>query len=165
MKQLRLDAVWWLVSPQNPLKSVAGMAPFAERLAGARRLATHPRIRVSDVERRAGTRFTVDTLAVLRRRFAGCRFVWLMGADNLRQITRWRRWRRIFELAAIAVVDRPGQTQRALAGQAAARFRRRRLPDRAAKALAAARLPAWLLLRGLNDPTSATALRRDRTGR
>ncbi|MBM3505811.1 MAG: nicotinate-nucleotide adenylyltransferase [Alphaproteobacteria bacterium] len=159
LKRLRLDQVWWLVSPQNPLKSSFGMAPLAERLRAARKLATHPRIRVTDLERRLGTRYTVDTLSALRRRCRDQRFVWLMGADNLVQLRHWYRWTRIFALASVAVFDRPGETWRALASLPARRFRHRRVAAARSGSLASRRLPAWTLLHGVNDPTSATALR------
>ena len=79
---------WWLVSPQNPLKSADGMAPFGKRLQHAIDTAHHPRIKVTGIETGLGTRYTVDTLAALRKRFPLTRFVWLMGADNLAQIHR-----------------------------------------------------------------------------
>src|SRR3954471_15978292 len=85
IKRLDLDEVWWLVSPQNPLKPARGMAPLEERMAGAVRLAEPPRLRVTDLEARLGTRYTADTILALKRRFPATRFVWLMGADNLRQ--------------------------------------------------------------------------------
>ena len=107
LRELRLDAVWWLVSPQNPLKPRAGMAPLAERLAGARRVARHPRIRASALEAALGTRHTVDTVAALRRRWPKARFVWLTGADNLLQMPAWRRWPALFRAVPVAVFDRP----------------------------------------------------------
>ena len=92
LRRLDLDEVWWLVSPQNPLKSQSGMAPFSQRLSHAASVARHPRIRVSAIEAEMGTRYTADTLAMLVRRFPAARFVWLMGADNLMQIPKWRDW-------------------------------------------------------------------------
>ena len=92
LKLLALDEIWWLVSPQNPLKPALGMAPFAARLAAARCVANHPRIKITDLEARLGSRFTAHTLAALRRRFPQTRFVWMMGADNLRQIPHWESW-------------------------------------------------------------------------
>ncbi|MBV9833149.1 MAG: nicotinate-nicotinamide nucleotide adenylyltransferase, partial [Alphaproteobacteria bacterium] len=90
LKRLDLDEVWWLVSPQNPLKAANGMASLADRMEGARSVtATHPRLRVTDLERKLGTRYTIDTVRALRRRHPHARFVWLMGADNLRQLPRW----------------------------------------------------------------------------
>src|SRR5262245_19769275 len=111
---LDLDEVWWVVSPQNPLKSEKGMASFAERMAGAQAMAHHPRIKVTDIEKWLGTRYTADTMRTLVTRFPSYRFVWLMGADNLAQIASWRDWTRIFHLVPIAVFDRPTYTIKAL---------------------------------------------------
>jgi nicotinate-nucleotide adenylyltransferase len=159
MKRLDLDEIWWLVAPQNPLKPTKGMAPFEERLASARRLVRHPRIFVTDLEARLGTRYTADTLAELRRRFPRCRFVWLMGADNLSQIRHWERWREVFRLASVAVFDRPTYCLRALAGLAAERFKGRRKPSGNVRRLAEMERPAWAFFRIRLDPSSATALR------
>lgn len=103
LKLLGLDEVWWLVSPQNPLKPAAGMASLGDRLARAQAVADHPRIRVTDLERLLGTRYTADTLAALHRCFPRTRFVWLMGADNLLQVPRWQRWTEIFETTPVAL--------------------------------------------------------------
>lgn len=159
LQGLGLHEVWWLVSPQNPLKPPAGMASFATRLAQAKRTARHPRIRVSDLEARLGTRYTADTLAALRRRFPCHHFVWLMGADNLRQIPDWQRWTKIFTELSIAVFDRPSYSFRALAGKAARRYRHFRLRPRQAKRIAAIKPPAWVFLRIPLHPASATAIR------
>lgn len=107
LDQLRLDEIWWLVSPLNPLKSAAGMAPLAARLAQAQRVARHPRIRVSALETRLGTRFAVDTVAALQRRFPQHRFVWLAGGDIVAELHRWRHWRRFLRQIPLAVVPRP----------------------------------------------------------
>ena len=159
LRHLDLDEVWWLVAPQNPLKPVKGMAPFEARLASARQLVRHPRIAVTDLEARLGTRYTADTLAELRRRFRNSRFVWLMGADNLAQIRYWERWHDVFCLTSVAVFDRPTYCLRALAGLAAERFNRRRKPPRDVRHLADAELPAWAFFRIRLDASSATALR------
>ena len=143
LSRLDLDEVWWLVSPQNPLKPAAGMAPFAERLeAAARVAAAERRIRVSDIEARLGSTYTADTLKALRRRFPRARFVWLMGGDNLAQLPYWKRWQDIFRTAPIAVFDRPSTALTALAGIAARRFARARARPGGApsRADAAARL-------------------------
>lgn len=105
---LGLDEVWWLVSPGNPLKSATGMAPFAARLTAARQMARHSPIVVSDFEAQAGTRFTVDTVSLLLARYPGNRFIWLMGADTLPDLHRWKRWRELARLLPIAVMGRPG---------------------------------------------------------
>jgi nicotinate-nucleotide adenylyltransferase len=143
LRLLRLDAVWWLVSPQNPLKPTQGMAPLAERLEGARRLIRHPRIRALALEADLGTRHTADTLAALRARFPRDRFVWLIGADNLIQMPRWRRWSFIFHAVPVAVFARPTYSLRALSGTAARRFARFRVRGPRARGLADRIPPAW----------------------
>ena len=162
LKYLDLDEIWWMVSPQNPLKPMDGMAPFAERLASARAMACHPKIRVTDVESRLGTQFTADTLKALVTRFPSCRFVWLMGADNLAQISSWRDWTKIFHLTPIAVFDRPTYTIKALTALAARRFRRSRRREAALKMLAATPPPAWVFVHHRLNPISATAIRAER---
>jgi len=159
LKRLKLDQLWWLVSPQNPLKPAAGMAPLKARLAGARLVARHPRIKVTDLERQLGTGYTVDTLKRLRQRFPQHRFVWLMGADNLQQIDRWARWRQIFALVPVAVFDRPSYLYKALASKAARRFGHNRVRIWQADALAAKRPPAWCFIPARRHPASATELR------
>ncbi len=162
-KHLDLDQVWWLVSPQNPLKPVAGMVPFALRLEQARRVAAgHRRIAVSDFESGLRSRYTADTVVALRRRFPRLDFVWLMGGDNLVQIRRWDRWTTIFRTVPIAVFDRPSFSLQALAGLPAKRFARRRAPVSAARRLAAAEPPAWAFFHTRLDPTSATRIRSER---
>jgi nicotinate-nucleotide adenylyltransferase len=152
--------VWWLVSPQNPLKPSAGMAPFAERLAVAARVAAaERRIRVSDIEARLGSTYTADTMEALRRRFPRTRFVWLMGGDNLVQLPYWKRWQDIVRSVPLAVFDRPGTALRALAGKAARRFARARIPPAAARRLALMAPPAWVFFHTRLDPRSATRIR------
>ncbi len=162
LKQLRLHEVWWLVSPQNPLKSAAGMASFAERLAGAKALAKHPKIHVSDIEARLDTRYTIDTLRALRRRCGDTRFVWIMGADNLAQMPRWRDWTSIFETVPIAVFARPTYSLPALAGKVVRRYARYRSRERAAAAFALKRPPAWIFLHARLHSASATNIRKER---
>ena len=162
LEQLGLDQVWWLVSPQNPLKGTADMAPFDQRLAGAGKVADDPRIRVSAIERDLGTRYTADTLAALVERFPEHDFVWLMGADNLLQIPRWRDWTRIFHTLPIAVFPRPTYSLRVSSCRAARRFARARVRRTRAKALAGMRAPAWIFLRIPLHPESATRIRRER---
>lgn len=159
IRVLGLDEVWWLVSPGNPLKPVAGMAPLAARLGSAEAMARRAPIRASVIEARLGTRYTVDTVRALRRRYPRMRFIWLMGADNLVQFHRWRDWRGIARTVPIAVVARPSYIGVALAGPAMAWLRRfQRRPDQAQR-WATWRLPALVLLRFRLDPTSATRLR------
>lgn len=161
LKRLGLDEIWWLVAPQNPLKPVAGMAPFAARLAAAKAFARHPRIYVLGLEDELRTRYTADTIAALQRLYPRQSFVWLMGADNLAQIRHWNRWRSIFARVPIAVLARPTYCLRALAELAAKRFARARIfPP--ARRLAATAPPAWVFLPVKLDPTSATAIRSHR---
>lgn len=164
LKRLRLDEVWWLVSPQNPLKPVAGMAPFEQRLAGARAIARHPRIRVSGIEAQLATTYTAETLRKLRRRLPRIRFVWLMGADNLSQFHRWKDWQQIFHTVPVAVLARPTYCLRALASEAAHRFARNRVPESASGLLGQRQPPAWSFLVGPLSPLSATAIRAQRRG-
>jgi nicotinate-nucleotide adenylyltransferase len=160
LRRLRLDRIWWLVTPGNPLKDRRGLPPVAARAAAARALARHPRIAVTAFEAAIGSLYTVDALDYLTRRCAGVRFVWIMGADSLATFHRWKGWRRIAALAPMAVVDRPGWTLRATASKAATRFADRRLPESAAPVLAAASPPAWLYLYGPRSTLSSTALRK-----
>ncbi|MCG5239504.1 nicotinate-nucleotide adenylyltransferase [Azospirillum doebereinerae] len=162
LKALGLDRVWWLVSPQNPLKPAAGMAALPERLAEARRVAAHPRIEATSIETALGTRYTADTLAELTRHFPKTRFVWLMGADNLRQIPLWRHWTRIFESVPVAVFARPTYSLSALSGQAAQRYIRRRVSKHGVKGLARRKRPAWVFFRNPLHTASATAIRQAR---
>lgn len=159
LKRLRLDEVWWLVSPQNPLKPTDGMAPFGERLAGARTLASHPRIRVTGIEADLKTTYTAETLARLTRRHPDLRFIWLMGADNLVQIHEWRDWQQIFHTVAVAVFARPSYCLRALAGMAAHRFARNRVAESRSGTVRQRRPPVWVFLVGPLSPLSATAIR------
>lgn len=160
LKRLRLRQVWWLVTPQNPLKPTEGMADLADRVAGARARARHPAIRVIDIEARLATRYTVDTLAALRRRYPRNRFVWLMGADNLVQLPRWRRWTTLARRAPIAILARAAYDSRALSGRAAQRLRRFRIPESAAQRLAWRKPPVWVFLHLRHHPASGTAIRR-----
>ncbi|HEY2446183.1 MAG TPA: nicotinate-nucleotide adenylyltransferase [Rhizomicrobium sp.] len=158
MKRLGLDYVWWLVSPQNPLKPIAGMAAFADRLAGARRIArNNPRIFVSDIEAALGTRYSVDTVTRLKALFPQLRFVWLMGSDNLVTFHRWRNWERLAQSIPIAVVMRPGATLAPLAAKAAQRFAAPKA--RSQRQFAEARPPAFIVLDARRHPLSASAIR------
>lgn len=159
MRALGLDQVWLLVSPGNPLKPVKGMAPLAERLASARRIADGRRIIATDIERALGTRYTVDTLAALRRRFPRARFVFVIGADNLVQLPRWKGWRKIARGTALAVLPRPGWTRRALAGRAAQVLRRHRRRPKALLTESFAPHAAWCLVPAREHAASATAIR------
>ncbi|WP_109516737.1 nicotinate-nucleotide adenylyltransferase [Teichococcus aestuarii] len=159
-RALRLDQVWLLVSPGNPLKPRAGMAPFTRRLASAEAIADGVRVVATGLEAAIGQRYSARTLARLQRLFPRVRFVWIIGADNLWQLPRWRRWRALAARTPIAVLPRPGWTDRALRGAAASTLRRhRRLPG---ALLAPGGHPhaGWSLVPAREHPASATALRR-----
>ena len=159
MAALGLDEVWWLVSPGNPLKPAEGMAALSARVASAQQMARRAPIRVTAIERELGTRYTVDTLAKLVRKWPKRRFVWLMGADNLAQFHRWRDWRRLARTMPIAVVARPGYDSAAIASPAMAWLGRFRRPTASLRNRAEWSAPALVLLRFDPDPRSATALR------
>ncbi len=159
LARLRLHQVWLLVSPGNPLKPSAGMAPLAQRLAGAQAAVDGKRIIATDIEVNLHTRYTLDTLRALRRRFPLARFVWLMGADNLQQFPRWKRWPSIAREMQIAVMPRPNYTGPALSGQAARRLRRWRIKPSSAPALTRFPTPAWVFLATRENPLSSTQLR------
>lgn len=159
LRALRLDQVWWLVSPQNPLKQARGMAPLHRRMEHAHAVASHPAIHVTDIETRLGSRYTVDTLARLRHRFPEHRFVWLMGADNLQQLPEWKHWERIMRTVPVAVFDRAPYSWSVLGQQAANRFRRFQWQQADGRALADANPPAWGFFRMKRHPMSATKIR------
>lgn len=158
LKRLQLDEVWWLVSPQNPLKARAGMAPIGERAARARAVAGHPRIRVTQLEASLRTAYTADTLRRLNA-LSDLRVLWLMGADNLAQIPKWERWEQIFGHVPIAVFDRAPYSERALAGTAAKKYAHARIDERRLPRLKTMLTPAWAFIRLRPHPASATALR------
>jgi nicotinate-nucleotide adenylyltransferase len=162
LKHLGLDQIWWLVSPQNPLKDARDMAVLDRRVAQAKRLATHPRFVVTTIESALGTRYTADTLRVLRRRFPHTRFVWLMGADNLQQIPRWKGWQDIFHGVPVAVFRRPSYPAGRTLGKAAVRFDRAwRKPEAVGKSLPRKPVPAWIILDNKLNYISATQIRKD----
>ena len=156
---LGLDAVWWLVSPGNPLKAKTGMAQLAARLASAIEQARGTRITPTAIERELGTRYTLDTLRALRRRYPKVQFVWLMGSDNLAQFHRWKAWREIARTMPIAVIARPGYEGAAFASPAGAWLGRFRRPPASLRTRAGRSAPALIYLRFDPDSRSATALR------
>lgn len=156
---LGLDEIWWLVSPGNPLKPAKGMAPFEARLASAQAMARRAPIKVSDFEARAGTRYTIDTLRKLKRRYPHNQFIWLMGADTVAQFHQWKDWRNIAETLPIAVLPRPGYDGAARAARAMGWLRGFVRPSSQARHWTDWSAPAITLLRLPPDPTSATRLR------
>jgi nicotinate-nucleotide adenylyltransferase len=160
LRRLRLDRVWWLVSPGNPLKTVSPHSTLAARIAACRKLARDPRITVTGLEAGLDHRYSVETIAHLVARAPNTRFVWLMGADNLGNFHKWRGWREIAALVPIAIIDRPGESFDAVAAPAARALSRFRLPEAAAERLAFEPPPAWVFLHGPRNPLSSTEIRR-----
>jgi nicotinate-nucleotide adenylyltransferase len=159
LKRLKLDSVWWLVTPGNPLKNTNELSPVAGRIAAARTLTHHPRIDVTGLEAVINTRYTYDTILWLKARCPRVRFVWIMGADNLRSFHRWQRWRGIAKLVPFVVIDRLGPSLYAGASPAGQALRGARIPEYAAASLPDRKPPAWTFLHGLKSSLSSTALR------
>lgn len=158
LKRFGLDEVWWLVSPGNPLKT-HGPAPLEERLTHARAVMRHPRVRITDLEARLGTRYTFATLNALRARYPNVRFVWLMGADNLASFHKWDQWRDIIATVPIAVMARPGQRISARLSPAAHIFRRSKLRSREAMRITRTDAPAWVFVNVPMSNLSSTSIR------
>lgn len=158
-RRLGLDRVWWLLTPGNPLKDVADLAPLRERCRRAQEIASDPRIAVTGFESAIGTRYTVETLRYLRRRRPSLHFVWLMGADSLANFHRWKRFREIVRLMPIAVIDRPGFSLSALNAPAASAFAYARIPEAEAATIATREAPAWVFLHGPRSNLSSTRIR------
>ena len=159
LKRLGLDKVWWVVSPGNPLKQRSETAPLSERLKLCRAVATNPHIVITDFEADLPSPYTASTLAFLKARMPLVRFVWIMGADNLAGFERWQRWREIFTMVPVVVVDRPGWRLKALASKAARAFAASRVPEVDAATLALRPAPAWTFLTGPLSHASSTAIR------
>lgn len=158
LKRFGLNRVWWLVSPGNPLKD-NGPAPMQDRLHRARALMQHPRVQVTDIEARLGTRYTAQTLAALQLRYPHVRFVWLMGADNLAQFHRWQNWRDIAARVPIGVIARPGDRISARMSPAARLFAQSRVAGRASYLLGRAEPPAWCFVNVPMSDASSTEIR------
>lgn len=159
MKRLGLDAVWWMVSPRNPLKSEKDLKPLGQRVATARAVAKHPQIFVTDIEQSLGTRYTADTLKKLKAHYPLTRFIWLMGTDNLQQVHLWKHWTEIFAMVPVCVVDRPTNVSRLQSCPALERFRHRLMVQDAAPAIFGRPLPAWTILHTPTNAESSTRIR------
>lgn len=157
--RLKLDALWWLVSPLNPLKDAADMAPLDVRIKTAQNTVIHPKIHVIAAETELGTHYSLDTIRQLQKRYVRTRFIWVMGADNLATFHHWKGWRSIFAALPIAVIDRPGYSCSALISQAARTYRACRVLERQSPLLKRMHSPAWVFLPGPLHSASATAIR------
>ncbi|TCN31936.1 nicotinate-nucleotide adenylyltransferase [Sinorhizobium americanum] len=164
LRKLGLDQLWWMVTPGNPLKDRNNLAPLAERIAMSEKIARNPRIKVTGFEQALGQSYTARTLEFVRERNRGVRFVWVMGADNLRSFHRWQDWRRIVGTFPIAVIDRPGSTLAYLSSRMARTFSRARIDEDDAPTLASRPAPAWTFIHGPRSSLSSTALRSAKSG-
>jgi nicotinate-nucleotide adenylyltransferase len=159
LKSARLDWIWWLVSPQNPLKDPSLTEDFSERLAITRSIASHPRFIVTDIEKTIGSRMSAETLENLKPLFRQARFIWIMGADSLAGLHHWRHWRQLPKTLPLLVIDRPGWTFRALSSPAAGVLRPSRLKENEAHLLPELKPPAWVFLTLPLRKESSTAIR------
>lgn len=159
LRRLALQQLWWIVTPGNPLKAGRQLAPLGDRLARSEAIATDPRVKVTAFEAAHRLRYTADTLALVKARNPGVDFVWIMGADNLRDFHRWQRWREIATTFPIAVIDRPGATLSYLSSIMAKTFDYARVDEDDAPALARKRPPAWTFIHGPRSSLSSTAIR------
>ena len=158
LERFGLDRVWWLISPANPLKT-RGPAPIGERMAAAKSVMQHPRVTITDIEERLGTRYTAQTIVALQAAYPGVHFVWLMGADNLAQFHRWQDWREIMERVPVGVLARPGDQILARMSKTARLYRAHRLIGRASQLLARAEAPMWSFVNLPMSQSSSTAIR------
>lgn len=162
LKTLRLDWVWWMVSPQNPLKDARETGEYAARLAYTKRIARHPRFIVTDIERQLGARTSAETLRRLEPVLAHGKFVWIMGADSFANLHRWHDWPDIPARLPLAVLARPGFSLRALGGPAATRFDNQQVPAQLSASLVDRTPPAWCFIPMPLRPESSTAIRKRR---
>jgi nicotinate-nucleotide adenylyltransferase len=160
LKRLKLDWVWWLVSPQNPLKDPSITDEYGKRLAYTKRIAKHPRFKVTDFEMQAGTRYTEETLEKIKAMSGDAQFVWIMGADSLASLHRWHHWLDIVDMVPFAVLARPGYNMRAMGGVAAKRLQGRRVAE--PSAVVVAKRPAWTFVTMPLRKESSTAIRKRR---
>ena len=159
LKRLRLDAIWWLVSPQNPLKSKIGMEPLTDRINTARSIANPPKVSVRPIEFQLNTLYTADTIRILKKRYRQTKFVWIMGADNLVQFSEWKDWDKIATMVTIAIFNRPGYSQKALSSKMVRKFSGRRISECKCALTAKLKPPRWVFLHTLLNPISSTKIR------
>jgi nicotinate-nucleotide adenylyltransferase len=160
LRRLKLDQIWWIVTPGNPLKDLRELAPLKDRLEACETITQDPRIKVTAFEAAHNVRYTADTLAIIKDRNTGVDFVWLMGADNLKNFHKWQRWQTIVKTFPIAVIDRPGSTLAFLSSKFAKTFDYARIDEDDAQALARRDAPAWTFIHGPRSSLSSTDIRK-----
>lgn len=161
LRRLRLDRLWWIVTPGNPLKDRRQLAPLGQRLRMSEEIAPNPRIKVTAFEKAIGQSYTAKTLDIVKLRNPGVRFIWIMGADNLQGFHHWQNWQKIARTFPIAVIDRPGSTLAYLSSKMAKTFDFARVDEEDAGALAFRKAPAWTFIHGPRSPLSSSALRQN----
>jgi len=159
LEHLNLDCIWWVVSPQNPLKSVDGMASLDQRIEKACEVAINSNIIITDIEHELGTQYTSSTLPLLKKMFPEGHFVWLMGADNLAQIEQWHQWETIFMTLPVAIFARPAYSNDADNAKSIKQFSPFQVIEADASTLADMKPPAWAFLKTPLNPESATEIR------
>jgi len=154
-----LDQVWWLVTPGNPLKNTSGLENLAGRIKKCHALITHPAIKITAIEAKYNLQYTQETLALLKRLAPRVNFVWIMGADNLKNFHKWQNWRQIANQMPIMIIDRPGSTLSYRSAQAAIALSRYRVDESDAKLLGKMKAPAWAFIHAPRNSMSSTAIR------
>jgi nicotinate-nucleotide adenylyltransferase len=162
LQRLSLDQIWWIVTPGNPLKNRSGLPSLAARIDACETLVHDRRIKVTAFEQSLGQSYTAKTLRAVRKRNPGCRFVWIMGADNLKEFHLWQNWREIACTFPIAVIDRPGSTLSYLSSKMAKTFDYARVDEARAGALAFRKAPAWTFIHGPRSPLSSSSIRAEK---
>ena len=159
LKRGHFDRVWWLVTPGNPLKDTSELESLASRLRKCHELVNHPKMQITAFEAKHNLRYTEETLALLKRLRPRVNFVWLMGADNLKNFHQWQNWRQIAKMMPIMIIDRPGFTLSYLSAQAAIALSRYRIDETDAELLSLMRPPAWCFIHAPRSSLSSTAIR------
>lgn len=154
-----LDQVWWLVTPGNPLKDTSNLESLAGRIQKCHELITHPAIKVTAIEAKYNLKFTQETLALLKRLAPRVNFVWIMGADNLKNFHKWQNWRQIANQMPIMIIDRPGSTLSYRSAQAAIALSKYRVDETDAQLLGKMNAPAWAFIHAPRNSMSSTAIR------
>ncbi len=160
IKRLKLDYVWWIVTPGNPLKDNRALPSQETRMVEAQKIANHPRIKITGFESQINTRYSYNTIMYLKHHCPNIKFVWLMGADNLKSFHKWQNWRGIANEMPIAVIDRPNSTLKAISSKAAQNLQKYRIKEHKAPILAMLQAPAWVFLHGKRSSLSSTDLRK-----
>ena len=156
---LDLDYIWWLVSPGNPLKNDNEISSFENRFYSAKNMADDPRIIVTDLEQKLGTKYTIDTLEKIIYNHPNHKFIWLMGADNLAQFNQWKDWRKIADTVPFAIFNRPSYSKQSMQSVAATELREFRIDEKNAGLLYKLKPPAWIYYTLSKNPMSSTEIR------